>query len=118
MRGYQAIGRYKSRDPFGPWIGTIATNYCIDVLRQRKRLQDLFSGASLEEEKLAGPTDNGVGPLISAYEASTITRAVGSPAGPIPTAHRAGLLRRCELRGNRQHAGNYRQSRRCAAAPR
>jgi RNA polymerase sigma-70 factor (ECF subfamily) len=76
MRGYQAIGRYKSRDPFGPWIGTIATNYCIDVLRQRKRLQDLFSGASLEEENLSGPSVNGVGTLISAHEASTITRAV------------------------------------------
>lgn len=79
MRAYRAFGSYKARDPFGPWIGAIARNYCIDVLRQRKRLGDVFADTAADEAALADPADpleNGVGALISAYEAEAINRAV------------------------------------------
>lgn len=76
MRGYRAFGRYKSRDPFGPWIGTIATNYCIDVLRQRRRLSELFTDSPNEVLEPTDPAENGVASLISAHEADAITAAV------------------------------------------
>ncbi len=76
MRAYRSFGRYKARDPFGPWINTIASNYCIDVLRRRKRLGDVFSDVQLDESEAASPLENGVGALIGAYEAERITRAV------------------------------------------
>ena len=76
MRGFRAFGSYKSRDPFGPWIGTIASNYCIDVLRKRRRQKDLFAADSADATDLVAPTKDGVDKLISAHEAGAITQAV------------------------------------------
>jgi RNA polymerase sigma-70 factor (ECF subfamily) len=76
MRGYRAFDRYKSRDPFGPWINTIASNYCIDVLRQRRRLSEVFADTPTDAPEPADPQQNGVGSLISAHEAGVITKAV------------------------------------------
>ena len=76
MRGYRAIGRYRDDEPFGPWIGTIASNYCVDVLRRRRRLAEAFGDSAADETDLADPLENGVGALVSAYEAEAVTRAV------------------------------------------
>lgn len=76
MRGYRSFGRYRGRDPFGPWIGAIATNHCIDVLRRRRRLTELFRNEVDEAREPEDPAVNGVDSLISAYEADAITRAV------------------------------------------
>lgn len=77
MRAYKGFGRYKSRDPFAPWINAIAGNYCIDVLRGRRRLSAVFGDADDNSvDELTDPADNGAGPLISAHEAEAITRAV------------------------------------------
>jgi len=74
MRAYRAFGRYRSRDPFGPWVGSIATNYCIDVLRGRRRISELFDETEVAEP--LDPAPNGAAALISAHEADEITRAV------------------------------------------
>lgn len=74
MRAYRAFGRYRSRDPFGPWVGAIATNYCIDVLRSRGRFNEVFDTRDAEEPE--DPADNGAATLISDYESRAITRAV------------------------------------------
>jgi RNA polymerase sigma-70 factor (ECF subfamily) len=83
MRGFRAIGQYKTRDPFGPWINTIASNYCIDVLRRRRRLSDVFTDVDSDEAELRAADagretrdQDGVTALISAHTAKTITRAV------------------------------------------
>jgi len=76
MRGYRAFGRYTTEEPFGPWIGTIASNYCIDVLRRRKRLAEVFSDATAEGAEVVDTAANGIEPLISSHEANAITRAV------------------------------------------
>ena len=76
MRGYRAFGRYKARDPFGPWIGTIATNYCIDVLRRRQRLKDVFAEVSDDVADPPDPSEDGLGTLISSHDAQAITQAV------------------------------------------
>ena len=75
MRGYRSFGRYRSQDPFGPWINAIATNYCIDVLRGNKRVRDLFN-AEAEPEESASPLDNGSAPLIRSEDADAVNRAV------------------------------------------
>ena len=76
MRGYRAIGGYRTGDPFGPWIGAIATNYCIDVLRRRRRLADVFSDVAADAGEVADPSENGVALLIDAYQSDAITQAV------------------------------------------
>lgn len=75
MRGYRSFGRYRSQDPFGPWINTIATNYCIDVLRGNKRVRDLFN-AEAEPDEVASLADNGTAPLIREEDAEAVNRAV------------------------------------------
>ena len=75
VRAYRSFGRYRPEDPFGPWIGAIAGNYCIDVLRGRQRRSDLFSDAA-EAEPESDPQENGVAPLIRAHDAQTVNRAV------------------------------------------
>ncbi len=76
MRGYRAIGRYRARDPFGPWISAVAGNYCIDVLRRRKRLTATFSDAAADEAALADPEKTQPERLISSQEADVVNRAV------------------------------------------
>lgn len=75
VRAYRSFGRYRPEDPFGPWIGAIAGNYCIDVLRGRQRKQDLFSDEA-EVEPESDPQENGIAPLIRAHDAQAINRAV------------------------------------------
>lgn len=75
MRGYRSFGRYRPQDPFGPWINTIATNYCIDVLRGNRRVRDLFN-AEAEPEEAESPLQNGTAPLIRDENADAVNRAV------------------------------------------
>ena len=37
VKAYQTIGRFKSGQPFGPWIYRIVTNLGLDLLKQRQR---------------------------------------------------------------------------------
>lgn len=75
VRGYRAFARYRPDQPFGPWIGAIASNHCIDLLRRRQRSNELFSEAD-DAEALPDPADNGVGPLIEACDAAAVAAAV------------------------------------------
>ena len=76
MRGYRTFENYRSAEPFGPWIGTIATNYCIDLLRRHRRMAGIFAEDSADAPEPAESVENGVGALISAHEATVIARAV------------------------------------------
>jgi RNA polymerase sigma-70 factor (ECF subfamily) len=79
MRGYRSIGSYQRQRPFAPWIRSIAANHCIDLLRQRTRLEDLVdSSADGEAAALnaADPADDGLAALVTARHADAIVRAV------------------------------------------
>lgn len=39
VKAYQTIGRFKTGEPFGPWIYRIVTNLSLDVLKHRKRVR-------------------------------------------------------------------------------
>lgn len=39
VKAYQNIGRFRSEEPFGPWIFRITTNLALDVLKHRKRVK-------------------------------------------------------------------------------
>ena len=75
MRGYRSFGRYRSQDPFGPWINSIATNHCIDLLRGNKRVRELFSDDA-EPEEAVSSLENGSAPLIRREDADAVSRAV------------------------------------------
>jgi RNA polymerase sigma-70 factor, ECF subfamily len=39
VRAYQNIGRFRSDEPFGPWVYRIVTNLALDVLKHRRRVR-------------------------------------------------------------------------------
>src|ERR1700742_3524903 len=39
VKAYENIGRFRSEQPFGPWIYRIVTNLGLDVLKHRKRFR-------------------------------------------------------------------------------
>lgn len=39
VKAYQSIGRFRSDEPFGPWIFRIVTNLSLDVLKHRRRVR-------------------------------------------------------------------------------
>lgn len=43
LRAHRAFPRYDARQPFKPWIRTLATNHCIDLLRRRRTERRLFA---------------------------------------------------------------------------
>lgn len=75
MRGFKAFASYRTSDPFGPWIGAIASNYCIDVLRKRQRFSAIFF-EDADAPEPASPIENGVAPLLRADAAQNINDAV------------------------------------------
>lgn len=40
VKAYQTIGRFRSGEPFGPWINRIVTNLSLDVVKHRNRFRD------------------------------------------------------------------------------
>ena len=88
MRGYRAIGRYRREQSFGAWIGAIATNYCIDLLRRRQRWGRLFSDEPSATEEFPDPQEHGAAPLITAHDATAVGRAVEA----LPEKYRVPLV--------------------------
>jgi len=52
MRAHKAIASYDTTQPFAPWIFSIASNYCVDLIRRRSRERNLFDDAQTEIEAL------------------------------------------------------------------
>ena len=88
MRGLRSLARYDETAPFGPWIGAIARNYCIDALRKRKRLNALFSDAEVAEADLEAPATGPVDTLISDSDAAVVTAAVDA----LPESYRLPIV--------------------------
>jgi len=79
MRGYRAIHRYRKDEPFGPWISRIGSNYCIDLLRRRKRATQVFTPLENDAVDLQDPcesTQSATQRLISEHDAEVVTKAV------------------------------------------
>lgn len=88
MRGYRALGRYRSTEPFAPWINKICANYCIDLLRKHTRTSVLFSASPVDEDQFEDPGATAVASLISAYEAELVAQAVAA----LPEKYRVPLV--------------------------
>ncbi len=78
MRAYRRFDRYDPAQPFGAWVNTIASNYCIDILRRRKRLGALLVVTDDEplDELAVDPAEGPAAGLISNFEAQAVTQAV------------------------------------------
>ena len=53
MRAYKSFGKFDTEQPFWQWIAAIANNHCIDLLRQKTRVEQFFGDEATELEALA-----------------------------------------------------------------
>lgn len=76
MRAYRSFGKYNTAQPFWQWIATIASNHCIDLLRQSQRSAQLF-GDETEESELADTEQASTLSLLIQHEnASALNEAI------------------------------------------
>ena len=57
MRAYRKFNRYDRSKPFWQWISSIASNHCIDLLRQKNRQEALFGNETDEQEQMISTAD-------------------------------------------------------------
>jgi RNA polymerase sigma-70 factor (ECF subfamily) len=73
VKAYQTIGRFKTGQPFGPWIYRIVTNLSLDVVKHRKRfrheeLRDVEPAARRDEADLPARSNELSGRIDEAIE--------------------------------------------------
>ena len=88
LRAYRARASYDASKPFEGWILTIASNYCIDVVRRRRKETSLFG--SERDERLAAEADDSdvLGDVLSAERAAEVKAAVAA----LPERYRLPLV--------------------------
>lgn len=74
VKAYQTIGRFRSGQPFGPWIYRIVTNLALDVLKHRSR----FRHDELTESQPAERRDGAELPAMSKELGQRIDEAIES----------------------------------------
>lgn len=74
VKAYESIGRFKSGEPFGPWIYRIVTNLALDVVKHRRRFRqeelDEAEPAARRDEADLGAVTNELSTRIDAAIAS------------------------------------------------
>jgi len=88
LRAYRARASYDATKPFEAWIMTIATHYCIDVVRRRRKEASLFGSES--DERIAAEADDSdvLGDVLSEERAAEVKAAIAT----LPERYRLPLV--------------------------
>ena len=88
LRAHRALASYDRTRPFEGWILTIASNYCIDVVRRRRKEAQLFGTES--DERIAAEADDSdvLGDLLAQERAAELKAAIAS----LPERYRLPLV--------------------------
>ena len=88
MRAHRALASYDRARPFEGWILTIASNYCIDVVRRRRKEAQLFGTEG--DERIAAEADDSdvLGDLLAHERAAQLKAAIAS----LPERYRLPLV--------------------------
>lgn len=84
VSAWRALDRFKPGQPFGPWIVTIATHRCLNVLRSRKRSRV----DEMDEERLIAHADPAADPELAweRRERAEVLRGAMEHLAPGPLA--------------------------------
>jgi RNA polymerase sigma-70 factor (ECF subfamily) len=74
VKAYQNIGRFRTSEPFGPWIYRIVTNLSLDVMKHRRK----FHHEEIGEREPAARRDDADVPAMSGEIAKRIDEAIES----------------------------------------
>ena len=76
MRAYQNFDRYDNSKPFWRWIASIASNYCIDLLRNKTRLQQFFAEEDSALEHIESADKQQISALIHVEDVNALNGAI------------------------------------------
>jgi len=74
VKAYQNIGRFRTSEPFGPWIYRIVTNLSLDVMKHRTK----FRHEEIGSEQPAARRDDAELPAVSGEIGRRIDEAIES----------------------------------------
>jgi len=74
VKAYESIDRFRTEQPFGPWIYRIVTNLALDVMKHRRK----FRHEELSGEEPAARRDDAELPAVTSEIARRIDRALES----------------------------------------
>ena len=74
VKAYQSIDRFRSGEPFGPWIYRIVTNLALDLTKHRRKFRD----EELTGEEPAKRRDDAEVPAVASEIGRRIDRAIES----------------------------------------
>jgi len=72
VKAYRSIGRFRTEDPFGPWISRIVTNLSLDVMKHRRK----FRHEEIDESEPAARRDSAELPATRNELAARIDAAI------------------------------------------
>ncbi len=88
MRAYKSFGKFDTEQPFWQWIAAIANNHCIDLLRQKNRVEQFFGDEATELEALASLD----APILSNLIASEDRGIMNGAIATLPDKYRVPLV--------------------------
>ena len=88
LRAHRSLASYDRTRPFEGWILTIASNYCIDVVRRRRKEAQLFGTEG--DERIAAEADDSdvLGDLLAQERATELKAAIAE----LPERYRLPLV--------------------------
>jgi RNA polymerase sigma-70 factor (ECF subfamily) len=88
LRAHRSLSSYDPGRPFEGWILTIASNYCIDVVRRRRKEAQLFGYEG--DERIAAEADDSdvLGDLLAQERATELKAAIAE----LPERYRLPLV--------------------------
>ncbi|HEY8520562.1 MAG TPA: RNA polymerase sigma factor [Gammaproteobacteria bacterium] len=88
LRAQRALHRYDPSQPFGPWIMSIATRHCLDLLRRRAKERELFGSEETERLRLVEDRATVLGSLLVEERAERLRQAIAA----LPERYRVPLV--------------------------
>ena len=103
----RSIESYDGSIPFVKWLLRLAANQCIDALRRGQRVRrvivDVEDGAVVTDAASAEPSP--LSAVISTEQRAQVRDSIATPAAELSRAAGPALLRRIDLRRNREAVG-------------
>ncbi|HUY13983.1 MAG TPA: sigma-70 family RNA polymerase sigma factor [Terriglobia bacterium] len=78
LKAQKAMDSYRSEMPFPTWLYSIASHYCVDLLRRRGLESRIFSTAEPVEWEHPSQGPSPLGEVLSAERRETVKRAVAA----------------------------------------
>lgn len=90
LRARRGLPGYESERPFRPWLTTIAANYCLDLLRRRKREGLIFEPGDLDAKQLVSQAASPLSQLVQREQRGQVLDAIDA----LPRKYRVPLVLR------------------------